>query len=242
MCLRNIIIFIFLFTYVPCLGQDSIDIANESNTSMFVDKEFEDRINLLEKKVENFEQIGVIVGFSITIVSTILSLLAFFGFLHKSLDHLITKKLAKNLGVKTEILENALKDFTQEYKVLNETKILIISQEDGQQADLKIKLQAGGFNWNNLVCIGIEKKLKITDEHIILFNRMGNSKLELSAIEKVIETTHKQIGAYFYYGAEQIPAETWNKWKTYNGQIGASNMEDTLISGLVRAIKNYNLV
>lgn len=155
------------------------------------------------------------------------------------LKDIVAEKLSDKINVKTVILEEALKDLSKSYEAKHNKKILILSQEEGQNAELRLLLLRGGFYSGNLTFQSVNEDLNTENKDVILFNDLIGSKLLLNEIERVIRERQKQVKTYFYFGSNN--ALLMSVWKeNYNINMTGANMPDTLVKNLINALKTYS--
>jgi hypothetical protein len=151
---------------------------------------------------------------------------------------LITEELANRLNVKTEVLEDALKDLSKDYNARHGRHILVLSAIEGQVADIRSLLLRGGFNPANIHFDSIHNKFDTKNIDVIVFNDMVGSKLTLEEIDNAIGENKFSVKNYFYFGTHNaLPMSTWKK--NHNINMTGANMHDTLVKNLINALKTY---
>ncbi|MEM6803935.1 MAG: NARF domain-containing protein, partial [Bacteroidota bacterium] len=127
------------------------------------------------------------------------------------------------------------KEFTKEYEVKAQSKILVINQNAGSLHKIKIPLVNAGFQVDNIYFAISEGVLPIESPDVIIFNDYIASSLSQDEMEDFIRNEKERVNKYLYYGQNTIPLKDWKE--QYSIKLSASGMENTLISNLMRLLK-----
>lgn len=225
---RNLI-FSGMLLLFSCVSSAQVDSLQLRELSLL-----QDRVKSLEDTRDTYFYWG---GAALFIYSVIVGL-GGWSILKFKIKKVISERLANKLEIPTEVLEDALKDLSKDYSAKHEKRLLVISQENGQNDALRKKLIQGGFNRENLDFKGIQQGFDTTGIDIIIFNDSIDSKLKLEGIKEIIASKNKQVNTYFYFGSNNaLPMKQWRE--EYSVNMAGANFEDTLIRNLLNALKAY---
>ena len=174
-----------------------------------------------------------------SMAAAIFALIATWGgvsMIKNKLREIISENLARRINVKTNILEDALKEMSRDYEAKHSKKILVLSATKEDIADIRTLLQKGGIDRNNISFSSLTSDYSTNDVDAIIINDMIESNLDLTAIENILEKNRVAVKLYMYFGEKNnLPFSVWKD--TYRIKLTGSNMDNTLSRNLLNALK-----
>ncbi len=194
-----------------------------------------DNIPNLNRIAEEYDYWKWVLG----IATAVLAIWSFFGlkfFVKTKAEEWVLAKIAKEAELKIENLKSAIGEFAR-IADFKKRKILVISAEEGQQANVKKVFDGCGFAYegHSWITIGKVPTLVLGEVDVLLFNDQPDLPLSIEQIESVMEKFKTNVG-YFYFG-DKILTKSAEYRKTMKIDLDFCNSITRLEAGLISLLK-----
>jgi hypothetical protein len=156
-------------------------------------------------------------------------------YLKSSVNEWVEKEISKKSGLKIEDLKTALADYIKNGE-LKKKKILILSQGDGQQGNVKKILDACSFSsysWKNIKEL---PTLVLDGADLVLLNDQPDAPISEDEITKVMGKFKTNV-SYLYFGPNNtLPIGQYRKQYPLLA-LGLCNSSDRLETGILSLLK-----